>query len=135
MSPICLLHVAIQRTTTITTFFAVRSTIPRKLATKNSRTRLQAPVHSTGTCAMVLTCDPELRPVTLTRAALPVMTSALGAVDVSRPEEKKKKSFYFPLYAFYFICNIQKKKKSNFEFENSKNQKKKKKREKTGIDH
>ncbi|GMY39590.1 hypothetical protein FCV25MIE_34834 [Fagus crenata] len=77
MSPIYLLRVAIQRTTTITTFFAVRSTIPRKLATTNSRTRLQAPVHSTGTYAMVLTRDPELRPVTLTRAALPVMTSTL----------------------------------------------------------
>jgi hypothetical protein len=127
MSPICLFHVAIQSTTTITTFFAVRSTIPRKLATKNSRTRLQAPVHSTGTCAMVLTCDPELRPITLTRAALPVMTSALGAVDVSRPEEKKKKNhFIFLCMHFILFAIFKKKKKSNFEFENSKNQKKKK---------
>jgi hypothetical protein len=59
-----------------------------------------------------------MRPVTLTCAALPVMTSALGAADVSRPE----KSFYFPWYAFLFYLQYSKKKIQilNFEFENSK---------------
>ena len=87
---------------------------PRNLATKNCWTRLHAPVHSTGTRAHGLTRDPKLRSVTLTRAALPMMTSALGAVDISRPEKLKKKkkkgSFYFLLYAFVFYLQYSKKK-------------------------
>ena len=62
---------------------------PRNLATKNCWTLLHALVHSTGTRAHGLTRDSELRSVTLTCAALPMMTSALGAVEVRRPKKKK----------------------------------------------
>jgi hypothetical protein len=63
---------------------------PRNLATKNCWTLLHALVYSTGTRAHGLTRDSELRSVTLTCAALPMMTLALGAVDVRRPKKKKK---------------------------------------------
>ena len=62
-------------------------------------------------------------------------TSILSMLMSADPGKKKKKSpFYFPLYAFYFICNIQKKilnfEFQNSKFENSKKRKRKKKRKK-----
>jgi hypothetical protein len=61
-------------------------------------------------------------------SALSRYSLLLTSADPKKKKKKKKKSFYFPFYAFYFICNIQKKKKSNFEFQNSKIQKFKKKK-------
>ena len=86
---------------------------PRNLATKNCWTRLHSPVHSTGIHAHGLTHDPELRSVTLTRAALPMMTSALvfTAYCWRQQTRKKKCHFIFLCMPFYFICKKKKKRK------------------------
>jgi hypothetical protein len=75
-----------------------------------------------------------MRPVTLTRAALPVMTSALGAADVSRPKKKngrdqgkKKKILLFSFLCLLFYLQYSKKKKkiqiSNFKIRKFKKKK------------
>jgi hypothetical protein len=68
---------------------------------------------------------------------LSMLMSTLGCYSLllTSADLEKKKSFYFPFYAFYFICNIQKKKNqiSNFKIRKFKKKKKRKRERKLAL--